>query len=107
VASLLVIGTGGPVLAKEKTSCDQIVAAMGEGNKSADDVAAQLDVNVKRVRKCMDPTAAKDTASGSSGCDKIVAAMEEENASADEVAMDLGVRTKRVRRCMKTAAANP
>lgn len=107
VASALVIGTDGLAVAKAKVSCGEIVATMDKGNVSADEVATQLDVNVKRVRKCTNPTASKGTASGSSGCGEIVAAMEAANVSADEVADKLGVRAKRVRRCMKTAAANP
>lgn len=107
VAGLLVIGMGGAAVAKTKVSCGQIVAAMDEGNKSADEVATQLGVNVNRVRKCMNPAAAKNTASDTVSCDKILAALDGGKVSADKVATDLGVRTKRVRRCMKTATANP
>lgn len=106
-ASMLLIGTGVPADADTKVSCGRVVAAMESGNASADEVAAQLGVSVKRVRKCMSPTAAKGAAAGKSGCGKIVAAMESGNASPDEVAAKLGVRVKRVRRCMETAAAQP
>jgi predicted ArsR family transcriptional regulator len=103
VTGLLIIGMGGPALAKPKVSCGQIVAAMEEGNKSADEVATQLGVNARRVRKCMNPAAAKNTA----GCDEILAALDGGKVSADKVATDLGVPAKRVRRCMKTATASP
>lgn len=103
LAGLLAGQVGGPAVAGKKVGCDEIVAAMGRGDKSADEVATDFGVGVKRVGRCMNPGAANVA---KVDCGKIVAAMGESN-SADEVAAQLGVGVKRVRRCVKTAAANP
>jgi hypothetical protein len=104
VAWLLATHASGPAVAGKKVSCEEIAAAMKQGDKSADQVASDLGVGVKRVGRCMNPEAAN---AAKTDCSKIVAAMGTGDNTADEVAAQLGVGVKRVRKCMKTAAASP